>query len=272
MDWPPIQDERLASRLSMDEAEFTALSRKLARRIEAREFSDSDYERACAYPWERPEHSFWMEDGSVELLDWGTRPHAGREQRYPLITFGSNGAPGVLAEKLAVLPEDERDVLALAGTLRGFKVAPSAHLAIYGALPATIVRDEQGETRAGLLMVTAEQFEVLTRTEFNYVLARIDGAAFLPDLDVAPPESIFAYVSRWGVFAPDGVAQASQASQAALLDRAAELVIDVHADGRGLVHRVFSNYAWAVETAQPRLAEHAAPFVAAEWELFSTRP
>lgn len=256
----------------MGEEEFAALAAKLAHRIAAREFSDADYERACAYPWERPEHTFWMEDGAVELLDPGARPHAGRAQRYPLITFGSNGAPGVLAEKLAVLPEDERDVLALTGTLSEFTVAPSAHLAVYGALPATIVRDADSNTRAGLLMVTAEQFEVLTRTEFNYVLARIDGAAFSSDLDVAPPDSIFAYVSRWGAFAPDGVAQASQASQAALLDRAAELVIDEHADGRGLVHRVFSNYAWAVETAQPRLAEHAAPFVAAEWELFSTRP
>lgn len=266
--WPPITDARLASRLSMGEAEFAQLALKLARRIPAREFTEADYLRACSYPWERPEHSFWMEDGAVELLDRGMRANAGREQRYPLVTFGSNGAPGVLAEKLAVLPEDARDVLALTGTLQGHAVAPSAHLAIYGALPATIVRSERAEARAGLLMVTAAQFEVLTRTEFNYVLARIDGASFACDLDVDPPDSIFAFVSRWGAFAPGGVAQAARASQAELLDRAAALVIDDHADGRGLVHRVFSSYAWAVETAQPRLAQRAAPFDADQWELF----
>lgn len=254
----------------MDDAAFAELAIKLGGRIAPREFADADYERACEYPWERPEYSFWMEDGSVELLDAGARPHAGREHRYPLITFGSNGAPGVLAEKLSVLPEDERDVLALTGTLNDYAVAPSAHLAIYGSLPATIAPAQGTSVRAGLLMVTAAQFEVLTRTEFNYVLARLDGSRFKPDLSVPATESVFVYVSRRGVFAPDGLGAASQSSQRQLLDRAAEIVLGNGTPGRELVRRVFADYAWTTEVAQPALAAHAVPFNRDEWDLFSS--
>ena len=90
----------------------------------------------------------------------------------------------MLAEKLTGLDPDARDVLLLTGELSGFEVAPSAHVAVYGALPATIVSSPGTSVRAGLIMATAAQFEALTLTEFNYRLARIDGSPFAPDLDV----------------------------------------------------------------------------------------
>lgn len=276
--WPPITDANLAGRLAMDDESFLALAAKLARRFEPRELREPDYERALAYPWERPIDSFWMEDGVVELLTDDARPAAGREQRYPLITFGSNGAPGVLAGKLSVLDPDERDVLVLTGWLRGFEVAPTAHVAIYGALPATIYRSPETSVRAGLIMATAAQFEALTRTEFNYVVARLDGSPFEPDLDVPAPEAVLAYVARAGALTVDGSDAALQAipaerrlareyDQSSLLDFAAAAVLGEGAGGKELVRRAFADYAWATEVVRPALAAVSNPFVPDDWEL-----
>lgn len=278
--WPPITDANLASRLRMDGDEFLALAAKLARRIEPREMSAADYERALGYPWERPLDSFWMEDGAVELLGTDARPAAGGEHRYPLITFGSNGAPGVLAEKLSALDPDARDVLVLTGWLRGFDVVPSAHITVYGSMPATIVAAPGVSVRAGLIMATAAQFEVLTRTEFNYVVTRIDGQPFEPDLDVPAPEAVLAYVSRAGALAVDGEdaalkaipaegRRANEYDQSTLLDFAARLVLGEGFEGEELVRRVFADYGWATQVARPALAAVSNAFVPEDWTLLS---
>lgn len=276
--WPPLTDANLAGRLAMGGDEFLELAIKLARRFEPRELTARDFERALGYPWERPIDSFWMEDGAVELLAGDARPAAGRERRYPLITFGSNGAPGVLAGKLAVLEPDERDVLVLTGWLRGFEVAPTAHIAIYGSLPATIYSSPETSVRADLIMATAAQFEALTRTEFNYVVARIDGSPFEPDLDVPVPEAVLAYVARAGSLAVNGEDAALKAipaegriareyEQSSLLDFVAALVIGEGASGEELVRRVFDDYGWATEVVRPALAAVSNPFVPEDWEL-----
>jgi hypothetical protein len=276
--WPPIKNERLHSRLLMGDDEFAALSLKLGRRLGGREFSPEDYERAISYPWERPRDSFWMEDGAVEILGAADHPAAGREQRYPLITFGSNGAPGVLAAKLSVLAEDERDVLVLAGELNGFDVVHSAHVALYGALPATIVRSPGTSVRAGLIMATAAQFEALTMTEFNYRLARVDGAAFAADLDVPAPADVFIYVSRAGSFSIGGESVGLEAvpsrgrsiatlSQPAVLDAAAAVTIGEGASGVDVVQKTIEDYAWSVDVARPALAATTNPFNPDDWQL-----
>lgn len=278
--WPPLSDARLVSRLSMDQREFLDLATKLARRIPAKEMSPRDFERALGYPWERPEQSFWMEDGAVELLEGDARPAAGGERRWPLIAFGSNGAPGVLAEKLSVLGEDERDVLVLSGELRGFDVAPSAHITVYGSMPATIVPAPGVAVRAGLIMATAGQFEVLTMTEFNYVLARIEGSLFEADLDVPATRDAFVYVGRPGAFTIGGEDAALSAipasgrtarayTQAELLDAAAEVVLGEGVGGEELVRRVFADYGWATEVVRSTLAGAARPLVLEDWELLS---
>ena len=202
----------------------------------------------------------------------------GDEPRYPLIAFGSNGAPGVLAKKLSVLGEDERDVLVLAGALAGFDVVASAHIALYGALPATIVPAPGTNARAGLLMVTAKQFTALTRTEFNYVVARIDGAPFTADLDWPMPDAVFAYVSRNGVFSVDGSAVALKAvpaegrtlhelEQEHVLDAAASLILGPGSVAVDVVRETVADYAWVIEVARPALAAVSNPFAPEDWEL-----
>ena len=121
---PPLADDRLAARLAMGDAEFEVLARKLAGRLTARPYVRADYERAIAYPWTRPRESFRMRGGgaaepvgATELSEWMDEWLGGSlggslgrslggslgrgERRYPVLTFGSNGAPDVLAEKLS---------------------------------------------------------------------------------------------------------------------------------------------------------------------------
>ncbi|MGK2877768.1 MAG: hypothetical protein ACSLFF_04220 [Solirubrobacterales bacterium] len=279
--WPPILDHSLAGRLAMEEEVFAALARRLGSRLGGRSFEPEDFDRAIGYPWERPVESFFMEDGSVRLLGSSAELaelDLGAERRYPLIAFGSNGAPGVLARKLAVLDEDERDVLVLAGALAGFDVVASAHIALYGALPATIIPAPATSVRAGLLMVTATQFTALTRTEFNYAVARIDGAPFSADLDAPMPDAVYAYVSRNGAFSLDGSPVALKAvpaegrslhelEQEHLLDAVAELIIGSGSVAVDVVRETVADYTWVIEVARPTLAAVSNPFAPEDWKL-----
>lgn len=266
--WPPIENSNLASRLAMDNDDFAALAVKLARRIEPRELTEAAYVRALAYPWERPQRSFALADGVAMALQGGAPVAAGGEvRRWPLLSFGSNGVPAVLARKLSVLPEGDRDIVVLTGELEGYAIAASAHLALYGALPATIEPASSVRERAAVLMVTAEQFQALTLTEFNYRVVRLSGSPFTPDLELPRPVGILAYVSRWGAFGPDGGSN----SQSELLDAAARLTLGGQSGARELVGRVFGDYAWAVEVAAPKLGKAARPFSDAGWEVLSSR-
>lgn len=279
--WPPILDQNLAGRLAMDVSEFSALAERLGARLGGRPIEDGDFERALGYPWERPVESFYMDDGSVQLLGPGddlTALDLGEEERYPLITFGSNGAPGVLSAKLSVLEEDARGVLVLTGDLSGYDVVASAHVALYGAMPATIVPSSETVARAGLLLVTAEQFTALTRTEFNYAVARIDGGAFSADLDWPAPDAVFAYVSRNGAFTIDGNHVGLKAvpatprewhelEQEHVLDAAAELILGPGASAFDVVRETIADYAWSVKVARPALSGVTNPFSPEDWQL-----
>jgi hypothetical protein len=145
-------------------------------------------------------------------------------------------------------------------------------------MPATIVPAAGTSVRAAVIMATAAQFETLTRTEFNYVVTRISGTPFDPDLDVPAPEAVLAYVSRAGAFSVAGEDAALKAipaagriareyDQASLLDRAADLVLGEGAGGEELVRRVLADYGWATEVARPILSAASNPLVAEDWEL-----
>lgn len=258
MDWPPIDDPKLASLLEMADDQFAALASKLAARIDRRAYTPADYKHAIGYPWERPGRSFCI--GTPAATTDG-------EPRFGLIAFGSNASPAVLERKLAVLPEERRALRADVGWLGDLELAHSAHLSVYGAMPATIRRAPGMRVRAALLLVTAEQFAVLTRTEFNYRLIALDGSAFSPDSPGERRDRVFAYVSRHGVYCP----ACAFGSQAELLDHAAKVVIGSDASGADLVSRTIEDYSWAVDVAQPRLAEHAEAFDRAAWDCFSNR-
>lgn len=289
MQTAPITNPKLIRRLQLSEPEFERFACDLAGRIGSREFSEPQFERALAYPWDRPRESYLLSGGDVSVIvdtdrdDLLARALTGMSTGgapvHPLLTFGSNGAPAVLARKLESLPEAEREVLVLAGRLNGYDIGFSAHFAIYGSLPATIIPSPGTGVRAALLLVTAAQFEALTWTEFSYAVASLPGEAFAADLQIAGPDELFSFVSRNGNLRIDGEDVAMAAipaterfapaiEQAEALAIAAGAVLG-DADAEDLVRRVIEDYAWAVDDARPRLGELRNPFRPDEWPLVS---
>ena len=120
----------------------------------------------------------------------------------PLIASGSNGAPRQLARKfgkerlahpIAVFPVTISDIVPV----------HSAHVARYGAIPATLHREVGARTRLPVLFTTAGTLRRINRTEalgVNYELARLD--ALTASLADKPLRSALMYRSLHGVFAP----------------------------------------------------------------------
>ena len=151
---------------------------------------------AAAYPFEAPLRSF---------VQVGDRTHDLRAApdlagRRPLLAYGANASPRVLADKLAALPEVPLPVLR-AG-LADFDVVYSAHIAANGAVPSTLQRSPGTIAPVYVAYPTAEQEEAIVATEPNYVLAqlelevRTEGGERLSVLD--------AFVSRHGCLRIDG--------------------------------------------------------------------
>lgn len=154
--------------------------------------------RAVAYPYEAPLHSFVQtgshtREASAEELDL--------REREPLLAYGANAAPSVLARKLAALPRQPLPVLR--AELAGFDIVYSAHISRYGAVPSTLQRSPGTTTPVFLAYPTAAQRALLTETEPNYELRRLGELDLRTEL-VDPPAGIHAYVSRHGCLALAG--------------------------------------------------------------------
>jgi hypothetical protein len=278
---PTLLDRRIAARLALSEADFAQFAAHAGRRLGGRPTVAGDLEHAAGYPWQRPAHSFCLRDGSVEPLESPAQLEAmtgGDAPRHGLIAIGSNASPGVLAEKLRAAGNDRGALPALTGSLAGHDVVASAHLARYGAMPATVVASPGTSVSATLLLVTDAQFTTLTRGEFHYAVVRLPGALFTADLGAPAPPAVFAYVSRNGALAPSGEPAALAAvpaegrrlrgwTQLELLGRAAVDVLGPAATATELVRRTIEDYAFAVEVARPVLARASDPFRPADWRL-----
>jgi hypothetical protein len=128
--------------------------------------------RALAYPYATPDRSYLYLDGEAREL-----PGAGPDlsARVPLLSYGANAASDALARKLAPLPGVEMPVMR--AELEGFDVVYSAHVAPYGAVPATL-RESPGTTAPVFLIYpTEEQRALLTASEPNYDLVEVNGIA-----------------------------------------------------------------------------------------------
>ena len=143
--WPTIAEPELRRRICFDEEQFRGFVREFIGSVPRRELTDELYAHALGYPWARPASSFVLRGehaDSLDELDAAERERAlsfaGAPGRHALLAFGSNGAPDRLALKFKELPESERDLLVLAGTLHDFDVGAAPMPTFYGALPATI--------------------------------------------------------------------------------------------------------------------------------------
>jgi hypothetical protein len=275
----------LIERLLLGDREFEELIRELARSLPRRRFEPGDYERALAYPFARPHGSFLLGPAGVEPL--GEMPRERRERtiarlsapgegREPLLAFGSNGAPEVLARKFAHFhAEDDRTVLVLSGRLHDFDVGASPQPAIYGSMPATLFPSPGTEARGAVLWATPAQLAQLAWSELSYRLGRLR-TPFETDEGSHGFDELLAFVSRFGAFRHDGGVVALEAipatgrtapalSQARLLDAAAALVLGPGAGGESLVRAVFEDLPAALPKIEASLRRQAAPFASERW-------
>jgi len=148
-------------------------------------------ERAIGYPYEAPWRPF-VQLGH-ETLDPGEL-FVDRDERVPMLAYGSNAAPEVLARKLAL---SDQPVLVVPAWLDGFDVVYSAHISPYGAVPATLQRSPGTEARVHVAYMTEAQVGLVSATEPNYEAATITGASCRPD-EGEPIADPAAYLSRHG--------------------------------------------------------------------------
>jgi hypothetical protein len=287
--WPAIGEPELLARLAMPDEEFIPLAMSWAQAVGPREFSEEAYERALGYPWARPAASYLLSVEQVQPFDdlpfdvrQGVLSDSAetKSERYPLLGFGSNGSPETLMLKFAHLSEQDRHVLVVAGDLYDFDVGAAAAVTFYGSLPGTIFASPGTAVRASVLWVTAVQLVALTWTEITYRLGRLEGVRFEPDnVDAPVPESLFAFVSRWGAHCVDGEVVAMQAipasvrvapalTQEQLLDQIARAVFGDASSARDLVRRVMEDFGSTTTTVVPALRKTARPFRSERWTPF----
>ena len=127
-------------------------------------------EHVLAYPYAAARGSYVLVDGEARADH-----DVPLEGRHAVVAYGSNASPAVLARKLgaAVVP-------VVACELSGVEVVYSAHVAPYGAIPATLRVRAGARAAAWTIHVTARQLDRLAATEPNYELAELPaGRAFL---------------------------------------------------------------------------------------------
>lgn len=202
--------------------------------------------KALGYPYEIPQRSF-VQLGDRTLIPPPRGPDlSGRE---PLLAYGANAAPEALGRKLAPLPDEPLPVLR--AELEGYDVVYSAHISAYGAVPGTLHPSPGTTVPVFVAYPTEEQRELLTATEPNYELTRIEPPALRVD-GAGELALVGAYLSRHGPLSIAGTEVAlaavravrrrlAQLDQAAVLERiraelAAELELErfvVGCAGRG---------------------------------------
>ena len=153
--------------------------------------------RALDYPYRIPSDSFLQAGARALELD---AVEIDLAARIPLLAYGSNAAPEVLARKLAAAPDP---VPVVRTDLRDFDVVYSAHVSRYGSVPATLRRSPGTEVRAFVAYLTSEQLELVSATEPNYELARLERPSCALAKGDAPAE-LSVYVSRHGCLLLDG--------------------------------------------------------------------
>jgi hypothetical protein len=152
--------------------------------------SDPDLERAYGYPYAPPEHSFLyvageafeivdpgrdpLRDGVIEIAGElrpaaeflrlkGLVPGRGAPPRVPMLAVGSNRAPTQLARKFAAMPDTVIPVTR--ARLADFDVVYSAHLSLYGALPATLAAAPGTVVSVAVVWLTPDQLARMDETE-----------------------------------------------------------------------------------------------------------
>ena len=154
----------------------------------------SRIDRALAYPYPRPPHSFRLTKGKIAPLT--DAPDL--SGRTPVIACGSNGAPEQLIRKFT--SRVQNDIYVTHALLAGFLCTYSAHLTAYGSIPATIAPFQGHQTDCHITWLDDEQLTVMHGSEalgVNYRYSKLDHINLETEFH-APLTSAFAYISLHG--------------------------------------------------------------------------
>ena len=139
--------------------------------------------RAFLYPYDAPDYDFLFADGTVRQMVAGDidRLTAGRT---PVLAVGSNRAPVQLARKFAPPHHHEEPVPVTFGWMTDQDIVYSAHMAGYGALPATLASSPGTTVRVAVTWLTPTQLSHMHSTESvpdHYKYCQLDGTKITLD-------------------------------------------------------------------------------------------
>lgn len=162
--------------------------------------------RAKAYPFDPPDFSFMLQDGTVRAFGPGDGwpDLAGRR---PVLACGSNQSPARLRQKFT---NGEGPILVTKVTVEGIDAVFAAHIASYGAVPATLTPAPDTRVSLAITWLTPTQERVMHATEavgviYDYV--RLAGITAQLE-DGRRVEPVYAYVNRRGALRVDGMPRA----------------------------------------------------------------
>jgi hypothetical protein len=146
--------------------------------------------RALRYPYAVPSRSF-VQVGARTLVPGEVEVDLA--QRTAALAYGANAAPEALARKLA---GNSEPLPVLRATLSGFDVVYSAHISLYGAVPATLLPSPGTEVDVFVAYPTEDQLRLIRATEPNYELGELSSPCQLESGALA--EGLHAFFSRHG--------------------------------------------------------------------------
>lgn len=281
--WPPIEGARLRDRLAMDDERFLELYLQLLEASSPRVFADDHYETVIGYPWARDLGSYLLSDAGVEQLDEVeeraaayTAADGSGPARFPLLAYGANRSPERLSMRFAGLPDGHRDALVLGATLAGFDVGVTAIPPVWAAMPGTLIPSPEARVRVTVLLVTAVQFEELTKMELSYRVGALEPVEVVPDLGGISIGRAFAFVSRFGALRVDGTPIVMQAipaegrsypalTQVEILDAGARLCLGEAARGADLIRAAFEQPTGFMAEHYPKFRSAAFDFESPLW-------
>jgi hypothetical protein len=234
------------------------------------------------YPFEVPQHSFVWRAGGTETLSCSAPVSEMTARRHAILAIGSNASPAQLTRKFAqerfVDPSSpEGSIPVLRAEVDDVDVAYGAHVAGYGALPATLLDTPGVCAQIFVTWLTSMQLERMNETEglgHSYQLRRMLGVRSNGDVVDA-----LGYVTVAGVAVLGGspLGLVSTDAQGSSWRRGTQrqawdlLSLDMGCgtDGKALLDRVLGSPAWRgrVESHldSHRLAETHAPVLAGSY-------
>jgi hypothetical protein len=230
------------------------------------------------YPFDVPAHSFIWSARGVEALSSSVASGDVSAGRHAVLAIGSNASPRQLTrkfsnERFADHASPDGSIPVLTAVAEGVDVVYGAHVAPYGAMPATLLDTPGAGARVFVTWLTPLQLDRMNVTEalgHAYQLRPIDNVRCHGE----PVDGAFSYVTTQGACVlgggPLGLASIEapgsrwpRGSQQQAWDHlAVDMGCDV--DGAALLHRVLGSSDWRTRV-EAHLVSHRIAEVHEPW-------